>query len=608
MDRILPGDRSHSSVAPPEAAAALFEAGLGHLLAGRFLDAQVCCEQALTADSSHADTLHLMGLLSLQAKQYDHAVEWIGRAIRQSPKAEYLSNLGMVLREQGRLDESLKVFDKAIQLQPDDPQLWHHLAGVLAALGRYADALLSWQHALELDPQHGEAAYRCGMLLHEAQRLEEALSYFDIGKKARPDHVAILQGRASCLRSLKRFEEGLADAMRADALDPADPISSNIAGNALLGLYRPEEALRWFDKALALQPSSAEIMLNKAGALIEVRRFEEALATYDHAAAVDPNNAKCVYYRSHLQLLTGHFEAGWQGREARWKVSGLPIIYPRFSQPMWLGNENIEGKTVLIYGDEGLGDTLQFARYVPMLVARGARVILVVLDALHLLLSEIPGIEQCRPYFSAGFPTTFDLYCPLMSLPLAFGTSLETIPPAEYLPPFAPDRVRAWEDRLGPHDRLRVGLVWSGNPNHSNDRHRSVRLPTMARLFDIGATFVSLQKDPRPHDKAFLTERNDIVDLTAHLTDFEETAALISCLDIVITVDTSVAHLAATLGRPTWILLPYLPDWRWLVDRDDSPWYPAARLFRQTATRDYGSVLERVRSELLAEVSKFGSA
>jgi hypothetical protein len=446
------------------------------------------------------------------------------------------------------------------------------------------------------------------MLLHDAQRLEEALSYFDIGKKARPDHVAILQGRARCLRSLKRFEEGLADAMRAHALDPADPISCNSAGNALLGLYRPEEALQWFDKALALQPSSAEIMLNKAGALSEVCRFEEALATYDHAAAVDPNNAKCVYYRSHLQLLTGHFEAGWQGREARWKVTGLPIIYPRFSQPMWLGNGDIEGKTVLIYGDEGLGDTLQFARYVPMLVARGARVVLVVLDALHPLLSGISGIQQCRPYLSSGFPTAFDFYCPLMSLPLALGTELATIPPAEYLPPLAPDRIRAWEDRLGPHTRPRVGIVWSGNPNHNNDRHRSVPLRTMARLFDTRATFVSLQKDPRPHDKAFLTGRNDIVDLTAHLTDFVETAALISCLDLVITVDTSVAHLAATLGRSTWILLPYLPDWRWLLDRDDSPWYPTARLFRQTATREYASVLDRMHSELLAEVSKFGGA
>jgi tetratricopeptide (TPR) repeat protein len=544
-----------------------------------------------------------MGLLSLQAKQYDHAVEWIGRAIRQNPSPEYLSNLGTVLKEQGRLDEALKAFDKVIQLKPQDPQPWNHLAGVLAALGRNTDALSSWQHTLKLDPRHWEAAYRCGVLLHEAQRFEEALFHFNICNDVQPDHVPTLQGRARSLRSLKQFEECLADIMRAHALDPTDPVSCNNTGNVLLDLHRPEEALQWFDKALALQPNSAEILLNKAGALSEVCRFQDALATYDHAVAVDPNNAKCAYYRSHLQLLTGDFGAGWLGREARWKVSGLPIIYPNFSQPIWLGNEDIEGKTLLIHGDEGLGDTLQFARYVPMLVARGARVILVVLDALYPLLSEIPGIQQCRPYFSSGLPPAFDMYCPLMSLPLAFGTRLETIPPAVYLPPLAADRVQAWEDRLGPHDRLRVGLVWSGNPRHNNDRNRSVPLRTMARLLDVGATFVSLQKDPRPDDKVFLGERNDIVDLTTDLADFAETAALISCLDLVITVDTSVAHLAATLGRPTWILLPYLPDYRWLLDRDDSPWYPTVRLFRQNATRDYAAVIDRVRAELVAMVS-----
>jgi hypothetical protein len=224
------------------------------------------------------------------------------------------------------------------------------------------------------------------------------------------------------------------------------------------------------------------------------------------------------------------------------------------------------------------------------------------------LLSKISGIQQCRSYFSSGFPSGFDMYCPLMSLPLAFGTRLETIPPAAYLPPLAPDRVRAWDDRLGPRDQLRVGLVWSGNPKHGNDRHRSVPLRTMARLFDVGATFVSLQKDPRPDDKVFLSERTDIVDLTADLADFAETAALLSCLDVVITVDTSVAHVAATLGRPTWILLPYLPDWRWLLDRDDSPWYPTVRLFRQDATRDYAGVIDRMRAELVALVSGYEPA
>jgi hypothetical protein len=304
-----------------------------------------------------------------------------------------------------------------------------------------------------------------------------------------------------------------------------------------------------------------------------------------------------------LQMLTGDFEAGWAGREARWNTPALTFAYPKFSQPMWLGQESIEGKTILVHVDEGLGDTIHFVRYVPMVAARGARVILVVADAVYPLLSGITGASQCLP-LSAGVPLGFDMHCPIGSLPLAFGTRLDTIPSeVSYLPSPAEAKVRAWEDRLGPHDRLRVGLVWSGNPAHKNDHNRSLPLQTLSCILDADATFVSLQKDSKADDKAFLHERTDIVDLTEHLTDFSETAALVSCLDLVITVDTSVAHLAAALGRPTWILLPYVPDYRWLLDRDDSPWYPTARLFRQTETRDYADVLDRVRTALQTLIS-----
>jgi hypothetical protein len=203
----------------------------------------------------------------------------------------------------------------------------------------------------------------------------------------------------------------------------------------------------------------------------------------------------------------------------------------------------------------------------------------------------------------------FDMHCPMSSLPLAFGTRLDTIPSdISYLPAPAESRVQSWEDRLGPHNKLRVGLVWSGNPNHSNDHNRSIPLRTLSRILDVDATFVSLQKDLKPDDEAALQEWTDIIDLTADLADFNETAALVSCLDLVITVDTSVAHLAAALGRTTWILLPYLPDYRWLLNRDDSPWYPTVRLFRQTATREYADVLDRVLAELLARISTFGAA
>jgi hypothetical protein len=266
---------------------------------------------------------------------------------------------------------------------------------------------------------------------------------------------------------------------------------------------------------------------------------------------------------------------------------------------MWRGERDIAGKTILVCADEGLGDTIQFVRYLPMLAALGARVILLPQESLYPLLLGSAGVSQCLPNMKGGLPA-FDFHCPIMSLPWAFGTTLDSIPASvSYLPLPAGVRVQAWEDRLGPREQLRIGLVWSGNPLHWNDQNRSIPLQTFSRIILAGATFISLQKELRLEDEAVLRERTEIIDLTEHLTDFAETAALIGCLDLVITVDTSVAHLAAALGCPTWILLPAVPDWRWLLDRDDSPWYPTVRLFRQTTARDYEGVVDRMRSELV---------
>ena len=578
--------------------AELHEAGLRHMRAGRPLEAQICCQQALAVDSGHADTLHLMGLLSLQAKQYDHAVEWFALAIRQDPRPEFLSSLGITLQQQGRLEEALKSFDKAVQLRPDDAELWARLGTVLLDLKRPADALLSLQHALNLDPRHLDAAYKSASVFCRLGRFEEALRHCDLCNELQPNNAFVLQMRGTALRGLRRFEEYLADSRLAHTLDPGNIETRNNIGDALQSLGRYEEALPWFDRALELRPRYPIALINKAASLTALRRFDEAIAVYHHVDAIDPGNAEAAWNLSLVQLLTGDFEAGWTGREARWNRKTRQADQPKLSKVMWLGQEAIEGKTILVHADEGLGDTIQFVRYVPMMAARGARVILAVQAPAQALLSDFPGVSECIPMSAPTLPP-YDMHCPICSLPLAFGTRLDTIPSeVAYLPAPADSRVQAWKDRLGPHQKLRVGLVWSGNPEHANDRNRSIPLSMFSRLLDVDAIFVSLQKDPRAGDQAVLRERTEIVDLTAGLTDFVETAALISCLDLVITVDTSVAHLAAALGRPTWILLPNVPDYRWLLDRDDSPWYPTVRLFRQTETRDYETVLDRVRDEL----------
>ena len=464
---------------------------------------------------------------------------------------------------------------------------------------------LSFEHALKLDPRYWYAAYNYALLLLQSERFEDAVIQLNLCNELQPDHAATLNGRGTALHRLNRFEEALSDNRQAQVLDPTSADICNDIGAALQKLGRNEEALEWFDRALDLRPNFVWALNNKALTLGELHKFDEAFMLYHHVKEIEPENAQTDWNIALLHLLNGDFESGWRGREARWKIPSHPGTagYPKFSQPVWLGEENIEGKTILVCADEGLGDTIQFVRYAPMLKALGARVILLPQELLHPLLSGLPGVSQCLPNLSKRLPA-FDFHCPVTSLPLAFRTTLETIPaPASYLPAPAEDRRKVWEDRLGHHGKLRIGLVWSGNPKHTNDRNRSIPLRMFSGILDADAIFVSLQKDPRPDDTAVLRERTDIIDLSAYLADFSETAALVSCLDLVITVDTSVAHLAAALGCPTWMLLPYTPDWRWLLNRDDSPWYPTVRLFRQTETRDYANVLDRVKTELRRLVS-----
>jgi len=583
---------------------ALYEAGLAHLRAGRMLDAQVRGQQALTADPEHADSLHLMSLITIGAEHFDLAAEWARRAVAQDPKPQYLFTLGSVLRQQKQFEEALAAFEQAAQLKPEAVDLWRAIANVMVDLNRLDRAAAAFARVVKLDPRDRDAAYNAGSLLQRSGRAAEALPYLQLSDELQPNHAPTLQMRALALYDLKRFDEALAEIQRAHDHDPAQADICNNAGAFLHRLGRHEDALVWFDRALQLRPAYPAALCNKGAALTDLHRFDDAIAMYRRSRAIDPGHAEAEWALALLNLLRGNFEAGWAGREVRWSVPDLPIAHFDYIQPMWLGHGSVDGKTVLVHVDEGLGDTIQYVRYVPMLAARGARVVLVVPASLCGLLSGLSGVAQCLPMGSELPP--FDMYCPIGSLPLAFGTKLETIPAeVPYLP--APDAacVQAWEARLGSRDRLRTGLVWSGNPNHRNDHNRSVPLGILSELFDLDATFVSLQKDPSDDDRALLS-RSDVIDFTDRLGDFTETSALISCLDLVISVDTSVAHLAGSLGRPVWTLLPYTPDYRWLLDRDDSPWYPTMRLFRQDARRSYAEVIARVRSELEAMIAKRG--
>jgi hypothetical protein len=411
--------------------------------------------------------------------------------------------------------------------------------------------------------------------------------------------------RAVCLSAVSRFEDAEADYEKSIALDPSLAETHNNLGLLHWRFGRLEQAFACFDRALALRPDFHAVLNNKAVVLLHLQLLDEAFATLHRSLAAVPNDAQTLFYLATLQLLTGDFERGWLAREARWRLPSVGLVDRGFSQALWRGDQPLEGKTILLHSDEGLGDAIQFARYVPMVAARGAKVILEVEPPIRQCLGGITGVAECVGRSSTP---AFDLHCPLGTLPLAFGTRLDTIPLAQgYVPAPPPARVEAWDNRLGPRTRFRVGLVWAGNPDHKNDHNRSMTLRTLAPLLDCDVQFVSLQKGVRDQDRALLAERPGIVDLTQHLTDFSETAALISCLDLVISVDTSVAHLAGALGAPVWTMVPFNPDWRWLLSRDDSPWYQSMRLFRQPERGDWASVVDSIRRELQSLVSAWRS-
>jgi hypothetical protein len=368
---------------------------------------------------------------------------------------------------------------------------------------------------------------------------------------------------------------------------------------AFKALNRIGEALASFDKAIVIWPGYAEAHVNRGNVLGEFQDFEAATAAYNRAIAIQKDYAPAHVNRGLVNLLNGNFERGWADYEWRWRdpTSELAKQARKFSQPLWLGKEVLAGKTVLLHDEQGLGDTLQFCRYAKLVADTGATVILGVQKPLLGLLSGLAGVTHV---VSEGLPTPdFDFHCPLLSLPLAFNTQSHTIPAA--LGYLRADAAKAaqWQTRFSSMPRPRIGLVWSGNANHANDHQRSLPLAELLRSLPSNFQYFSLQKDLRPEAELLLRSHSEIVDVTGELHDFTDTAALCQCLDLVITVDTSVAHLNGALGNKTWLMLPFNPEWRWLLRREDSPWYPTMKLYRQTRPGDWRELLSRVSADLL---------
>ncbi|QOG22844.1 MULTISPECIES: tetratricopeptide repeat protein [Bradyrhizobium] len=506
---------------------------------------------------------NLANLLA-KRKQFDDAVGEFRHVLRQRPDfAAAHCNLGAVLFELSAFEECERCYREALRLDPAFADVHNNLGGLLIKLGRLDEAEVNLREACKLKPAFPGALNNLGDLLRLQGRLDEAEACCREALRLEPDYFPAQLTLGNALREAGRFQDAEPCYRVALAHDPALPEALNNLGAVLFDLGRPDESIQTLRTAVSQRPDYADAHFNLAASL----------------------------------LLAGQFDEGWREYEWRWKQAKKKPHLRGFSQPLW-GGEDIGDRVLLLHAEQGLGDTLQFVRFVPAIAAKW-RVVLEVqralLPLLAPLLAELPGLQSI---VALGDPLpTFDLHCPLLSLPRALGTTLETIPREVPYLQAAPQSAAAWRQRVGQLDGLRVGLVWAGNQTMSGDQRRSVSLDRFSELADLpGVSFVSLQKGPA----ASQSPPTGLVlhDWTDDLHDFGETAGLIEALDLVIGVDTAVVHLAGALGRPVWLLNRFDRCWRWLLNRDDSPWYPTLRQFRQPQPGDWRSVLQDVRAEL----------
>jgi tetratricopeptide (TPR) repeat protein len=530
---------------------------------GRLREAEKIYTRVLKAAPDQFDALNLLGTIKAQRGQAGEAYRLISAALKVNPQApDAWVNLGIVLHALKRDQEALESFDKALALKPGDVDALHQRGNALLALGRAQDALNAFDAVLASIPRHPQA------------RLDRGLAFAALGRHA---------------EAVAEFEAAL-------TMSPANPAAHYNLGISLFSLGRYVEAVAAYDRALSRLPDHVKAWNNRGLALQALNRHDEALASYSKALELRKDYADAHFNQALALLTTGEFGRGFAKYEWRWRRTGMPSHGRGYGRPLWLGEYPLQGRTILLHAEQGLGDTIMFARYVPVLARAGAKVVLEVQPQLKALLGRIEGAAAV---VARGEPLpAFDVHCPLGSLPLALKTEPATIP-AEGSVQAEEARIAKWSPRLEPLGRPRVAIAWSGNAQHMNDRNRSIPLSALASLWSAASVgFVGIQRDLRDGDAELLAREPRVTQIGSQLDDFADTAAVVALVDLVVTVDTSVAHLAGAMGRPVWILVPFSPDWRWTLSGERSRWYPTARLFRQPSLGDWDSVIERLRGEL----------
>jgi tetratricopeptide (TPR) repeat protein len=587
--------------ARPDHAEALFNRGLVLKELRRLDEALAAYDKALGVRPNRAEAFFNRGLALQELKRLDEALASYDQALALRPNyPEALNNCGTVLSALKRLDEALAACDKALLIRPDYVEALNNRGNALQELSRVEEALAAYDQALALRPDYAEALYNRGNALKELARADEALIAYDQALALRPDYAEALNNRGLTLKELNRLDEALAAYDRALALRPDNVETLCSRGMVLQELKRLDEALAAYDQALALRPDYAEALNNRGTVLQELLRLDDALVAYDRALAVRPAYADARYNRALATLLIGDFPSGWSGYESRWDRAGAPERILTTPFPIWTGG-NVSGKKIVVYDEQGLGDVIQFSRYLGLLVALGAQVTLLVRPTLLGLMRTLDQAVRVLAIYPAG--ESFDYQCALLSLPLAFGTTMQSIPADTPYLRAELERTRKWKNRLG-EPGFKIGIAWQGNKTAKIDRGRSFALAQFLGVSQVpNVRLISLQRNEGVEQLLHLPRGMTIEtlgdDYDAATDAFLDAAAVMESLDLIISSDTSIAHLAGALGRPVWVALKYVPDWRWLLDRSGSPWYPTMRLFRQRLPDDWRGVFSEIEAALL---------
>jgi tetratricopeptide (TPR) repeat protein len=588
-------DTGITSVAPDDR----LERAQSLVQSGQHAAAAAILEELVASQPQQPIGWYKLGNAQKALDRTDAALASYQRAIDLDPRyGAALCNRGAVLMAVGRTRDALASFERATQADPADPIARFNLAQAQIALNDRAGALDSLNQTLTLNADYFDA-YLSRAWLHEEQaRPEAALADLDRACLLRPQVGIAFFRRANTLAKLKRWTEALRDYDTTLQLEPRNYAALLNHGNVCRELERFDQALHSIDRALEIDATQVDPHFNRGLVLEQLSRVPEALASFERAVAIRPDWGPGQHSRALALMLLGKFEQGFAAYEWRWKNRATtldPRDYRGNEIPLWDGAQALQGKRILVFSEQGLGDTLQFSRYIPLLATTGAQVIFEVQAKLLELMRSWPGATAVISTDSAS--PTVDFKCPLMSLPHRLGTTLATVPNSARYLAADPERVRRWRQKLGDKQRPRIGLTWSGNPNQPEDRYRSVPLAKLLEALPPEFEYFCLQREIRPTDRAALENNPQINNIDA---DFPDTAALCECLDLVISSCTSIAHLAGALGRPLWLLLSSNADWRWLLDRSDTPWYPTARLYRQSRLGDWSEPLAAVARDIRA--------